>query len=219
MVDPIALSVQAVAHRSVLAPLLVLAAGVTSSFGPCVAPRFIALSACAAQARRPKIVLVAFLAGLIAAYGSFGLAASLLAGARLYSSTIYLIVAIGLSLGGLATIAHAAPGARGEEDAGATEQTLGGVFLLGASFAFVISPCCTPLVAVILAYTSFVGLPLYGASLLSLFALGHALPIVLYGIVSVRVSRALRRFCLSQAVGVISGALMIGLGGYYALLV
>jgi cytochrome c-type biogenesis protein len=218
MLDPVAVSMQAVARRTASAPLLVLVAGVLSSFGPCVAPRFIALSACAAQARRPKLVLLAFLCGLVSAYGSFGLAASLLAGARLYSSAIYLAVALGLFAGGLATIVHATP-APGRDDAPKAERTLGGVFLLGASFAFVISPCCTPLVAVILAYTSFVGLPLYGAALLALFAIGHALPIVLYGAVSVRVSRAFLRFSLGQAVGVISGALMLALAAYYALLV
>ncbi|HXP92446.1 MAG TPA: cytochrome c biogenesis protein CcdA [Candidatus Binatia bacterium] len=220
MFDPIALGAQAVAERAVAAPPLVLLAGVLSSFGPCVAPRFIALAACVAQAPRPKIILVTFVAGLVAAYASFGIAASLLGAARVFSSVIYAAVAAGLLAGGLTTIVqagHESDGARRARDR--AERSLGGVFLLGASFAFVTSPCCTPIVAMILAYTSMVGFGFYGAALLAIFALGHALPLIAYGTMSGRVADSLRRFALRQAVSVTSGALMIGLAGYYGLLV
>jgi cytochrome c-type biogenesis protein len=218
MIDPILAGTQAVAQRTVLAPLLVFAAGTFSSFGPCVAPRFIALAACTAQARRPRSVLLAFVAGLVSAYAAFGLGSSLLAGARASASAIYAAVALGLFAGGLWTLVRAghphAP--RGAERDG--ERSLGAIVVLGASFAFVISPCCTPLVAVILAYTSMVGSAWYGAGLLALFALGHALPLVLYGALGARAAGVLRRAALGQAVAVTNGALMLALAAYYGLL-
>lgn len=218
--DPFALSAQAVAQRTAAAPVLVLIAGILSSFGPCVAPRFIALAACTARAQHPKKVLVAFVSGLVAAYAAFGLAASLLGASRVYSSVVYALVAAALLAGGSWTLAAAEHGARCESGGlPQREHSLGAVFLLGASFAFVVSPCCTPLVAVILAYSSMVGRVWYGTALLSVFALGHALPLILYGSVSAGVARRLRRLALGQAVSVTSGALMIALAGYYGLLV
>jgi cytochrome c-type biogenesis protein len=220
MPDPIAMSATAIAKQTVAAPFLVFLAGIVSSFGPCVAPRFIALSACSAQAERPRLVLVAFVGGLVVAYASFGTAASLLGGMRAYSSPVYAMVALALAVGGIVTLLHAEHcDDRTGPPAQPAQRSFGGVFLLGASFAFVLSPCCTPLVAMILAYTSLAGRGLYGCTLLSLFALGHALPLIVYGAVSARIATGLRRIASSQAVTITSGALMLGLAGYYALLV
>jgi cytochrome c-type biogenesis protein len=177
------------------------------------------LAACVAQARRPRDVQAAFVGGLVTAYASFGLIASLLGAARAYSSIVYAVVAAGLFAGGLVTIVRAGHSTCESHCRQVrTGHSLGGAFLLGASFALVMSPCCTPLVAMILTYTSMTGSGSYGAALLAIFAIGHALPLFAYGAVGGRVADRLRRVALGQAVSVTSGALMIGLAGYYALL-
>jgi cytochrome c-type biogenesis protein len=219
MIDPIGMSAEAIARRTVTAPGLVFLAGVVSSVGPCVAPRFIALAACTAQSRRPKLLLAAFVGGLVGAYASFGLVMSLFGSLRAYSSLVYLAVSAALFAGGLISIVRARHDRCAELHARRSPPSMGGVFLLGGSFAFVLSPCCTPLVATILAYTSMAGERSYGAALLAAFALGHAFPLVAYGSMSARAANVFRRLALSQAVTVTSGTLMIGLAGYYALLV
>lgn len=199
-------------------PLSVFSAGVLSSVGPCVAPRFVAVAACTTRSSRPALVLGVFLAGLIGAYASFGFAVALLAGAFAHSSAVYGVVAAALFIGGCAAIAR--PG--DEHDAHGRDKAvpaLGGVFLLGASFAFVVSPCCTPLVVAILGFASGLGRPLEGAALLALFALGHAAPLILCGGTAARAAALLRRRALTQAASVAGGGLMLGLAGYYALLV
>jgi cytochrome c-type biogenesis protein len=197
-------------------PLSVFSAGLVSSVGPCVAPRFVAVAACATRSSQPRLVLATFLAGLIGAYASFGFAATLLAGAFVHSSLVYAAVASALFAGGCVTIARCRH-RHGEVAVGG--PGLGGIFLLGASFAFVVSPCCTPLVIAILEFASGLGRPLYGAMLLALFALGHAAPLVLCGGAAAHAAAMLRRVALSQAASIVSGGLMLGLAGYYALLV
>ena len=218
--DIIAASTVAVANGNGAAPALVFGAGVVSSIGPCIAPRFIAVSACAGRTGRTATVILAFVAGLVLAYASFGFAVSFFGGLRTSASLVYAIVAAGMGIAGLIGIWRADYHACHDAEVTGSPKSLGGIFLLGASFAFVISPCCTPLVATILAYTTAVGRPpLYGATLLALFALGHAMPLVACGGLSAKVSALLRRVALAQATAIVSGALMIALAGYYALLI
>jgi cytochrome c-type biogenesis protein len=94
----------------------------------------------------------------------------------------------------------------------------GGSFLLGASFALVLSPCCTPLVIVILAYTSTSGDPWYGSALLAIFAVGHALPLLGIGAGAQRVGALLARPRLKSATSTAAATLMLSLAAYYAVL-
>src|SRR5579875_305599 len=121
-------------------------------------PDPIAMSATAIAKQTVAAPFLVFLAGLVAAYASFGTAASLLGGMRAYSSPVYAMVALALAVGGIVTLLHAEHcDDRMGPPAQPAQRSFGGVFLLGASFAFVLSPCCTPLVAMILAYTSLAG--------------------------------------------------------------
>jgi cytochrome c biogenesis protein CcdA len=95
---------------------------------------------------------------------------------------------------------------------------MGGAMLLGASFALVVSPCCTPLVAGIVAYTSASGSAAYGSLLLVSFALGHALPIIPVAFGVNRAARLLQRHAVRQAASVVSATLMLALSAYYAVL-
>lgn len=218
MFDALSESLRAVSARSAAAPALVFAAGALSSVGPCVAPRFIAIAGIVARssgADRLRLVAL-FCSGLTAAYASFGGASALLGGSLRYSQWIYGVLAVALGCAGLATLWREGEACRRLERR--APRSAGGVFLLGASFAFVISPCCTPLVAGILAYTSAASDPGYGAALLAVFALGHMLPLFAAAIGAGRVTDALGRIVDGAAAGVVGGSLLLALAGYYAVL-
>jgi len=217
--DIFSAGMDAVARRTAFAPALVFGAGVASSFGPCVAPRFIAVVSCAGASHgRRTLVVPVFLAGLVVAYASFGIASGLLGRAIELSVWTYRLVAVAMLASGVVSLVRARPQAAHAHEDEHAPTSLGAVFLLGASFAFVLSPCCTPLVAGILAYASTVGDPLYGATLLAAFALGHGLPVALLGLGAGRAVEALRRVSLHQATAVASSILMICLSAFYAVL-
>ena len=183
----------------------------------------IAVVACVAAAKRQALPIVTlFLLGLVSAYASFGFAAALLGRLLDIANWIYAMVALALLVGGILTLlppnTHTACRTYAPTRHG-FPMSLGGVFLLGASFACVIAPCCTPLVSTIVAYTAAVGDPWYGAALLALFALGHGLPIVLLGLGSGAFIARVRAAVLHEATSVASGALMIVLSAFYWCLV
>jgi thiol:disulfide interchange protein DsbD len=212
----------AVATRSPLAYPLVFAAGAVTSVGPCAAPRYVALAALMNVSSRPARVVTAFVAGLTAAYVVLGVAAGALGALWSMSRLVYAALAIVLAASGVVTLLrrdhaahpHADPAAA---NAGA-QASLGGTFLLGASSAFVVSPCCTPIVAGIAGLTTASGHTGVGVALLAAFACGHALPIVSAGALGTRVARCLRGVAASHASAVVAGTLMLALAAYYGVL-
>jgi cytochrome c-type biogenesis protein len=217
--DPIRLAVDAAAAQTAWAPPLAALAGIATSFGPCVAPRFVAVAALVAGrtgTARWKL-LAAFAIGLCCAYALVGMTSGLLGRVAAQSAYMYAALALAFGLGGsialvwtshdVGRIAHA-PG----------PASHGGALLLGASFALVASPCCTPIVAALAGIGAASANPWLGATTLGAFAFGHALPLVAAGMGSGRVADALRRWKLEPALATVGGALMLALGGYYALL-
>jgi cytochrome c-type biogenesis protein len=225
--DAVGAALAAVAARSALAYPLVFAAGVVTSIGPCAAPRYVAVTACAhAAARRPWTAVAAFAAGLICAYVALGAAAGALGALWAASTAVYAVVAAALVVSGVVTLARAGggpnagggPGAHRGSHGPRTGASSGGVFLLGASSAFVVSPCCTPVVAALAGLTLASGHGAYGTMLLAAFACGHLVPVLICGALGTRLSAALRRVAVSQAPSVVSGSLMLALGAYYGVL-
>jgi cytochrome c-type biogenesis protein len=100
----------------------------------------------------------------------------------------------------------------------ATRSSAGASFFLGASFALVVSPCCTPVVLGIVAYTSAAGSAVYGGALLACFAFGHALPLFAAACGARVIGSALQRHAVREAAGVLSAALMLALAAYYGIL-
>ncbi len=107
MIDVLGEGLRAAATRSPLAYPLVFAAGVVTSVGPCVAPRYVAVAALANAARRPWRVVAAFVAGLVGAYVALGLAAGALGALWSTSSAVYAVLAVVLAVGGLVTLLRA----------------------------------------------------------------------------------------------------------------
>jgi cytochrome c-type biogenesis protein len=215
-------SIAAISGRSVYAPPLVFAVGVASSIGPCVAPRFLALAACVTGSKNPTRTVLSFITGLVLAYILFGLTISLISNLQYLAPSIYGIVAASLLIAGIYTLVHARPAEvceHTDHPVGSNLLTWWRTALFGASFAFVVSPCCTPIVIAILVWTAHTGSPVYGMSLLAVFALGHSTPLVAYGIAGGRFNALISRFRLDQAAAICSGTLMLALGAYYIVMV
>ena len=223
MIDAVSAGLHAVAARSPLAYPLVFAAGAVTSIGPCAAPRYVALAALVNASRRPARIVAAFAAGLVGAYVALGVAAGALGALWSTSRLVYAALAIILAVAGLATLLRG--GGDGSHvhgnahaDAVGARTSMGGTFLLGASSAFVVSPCCTPIVAGIAGLTTASGHTGVGAALLAAFACGHALPIVSAGAIGTRIASAFQPLASSHASAVVGGTLMLALAAYYGVL-
>jgi cytochrome c-type biogenesis protein len=223
MIDPLAASMLALTSGSPAAFGLVFAGGLITSAGPCVAPRYVAIAAIAGRDRRPIVPTLAFVGGLVAALMALGFAGGLLGTLQRSSSAIDILLALGLFAGGCHALVRAEPHAHADHCGNADPQTgtrhsIGAVFLLGAGSALVVSPCCTPLVATVVAAATAVGKPLLGAALLASFAAGHALPLLFTSQIGAVIARSVPRQLRGQAPAIVSAVLMIALGLYYAVL-
>ena len=149
--DPITSGLKAASEQSLYAFPVVTLAGVLSSVGPCVAPRFIAAAGIAAQndAKRAALRVGALVGGIVTAYAAFGAFAPLLRHVAHFSGAIYAVLALGLGLSGVIQLVRGIPPC---SETNKHHARVGGAFFLGTSFAFVVSPCCTPLLIAIVAY-------------------------------------------------------------------
>jgi cytochrome c-type biogenesis protein len=216
VIDPIASTIAAAARQSPWAPAFAFGAGVAASVGPCVAPRFVAVAALAGSpgVARWKAV-AAFAAGLCASYVAIGLAAGFAGRIAAISAHVYALLALvllGFGLNALLrepkTCAHDGP----------KVHSLGGACLLGMSFAFVTSPCCTPAIVVLGSLAANGPSPALGAALIGAYAAGHALPLVAAGLGRQWMGKRLDTPPLRSAMQTIAGALMLALAGYYGAL-
>ena len=219
MIDPIGVGLGAVAARSAFAYPLVFAAGILTSAGPCAAPRYITAAALA-SAPRSWPVLAAFGAGIAGAYVVLGAAAGTLSALYSGSRVLYAVLAIALGVGGAIALLRAGTAHRHHDvpPARSPRASLGGAFLLGSASAFVVSPCCTPVVAAIGGLTMAGGRSAEGAALLGAFGCGHALPVLAAGAIGTQLSARVRALGASGASAVVTGGLMFALAAYYGTL-
>lgn len=216
MIDPIASAIAAAARQSPWAPALAFAAGVATSAGPCVAPRFVVVAALAGSpgAGRWKTI-AAFAAGLCASYVALGLAAGFAGRLAAVSANVYALFAITLLVFGLATLLREPKICRHEEP---KTRSLGGACLLGMSFALVTSPCCTPAIVVLGSMAASGPSTAFGVALIASYAAGHVLPLVAAGFGRRWVGARLDVGSLQPAMQTIGGALMLALAAYYGVL-
>jgi cytochrome c biogenesis protein CcdA len=222
VIDLLGEGMHAIAMRSVLAYPFVFAAGAATGIGPCAAPRYVAVAALAGATSRPWTVLAPFGAGLAGAYAVLGLATGTLAALWSASRAVYLALAIGLAVSALATLMRDGARSHGacttRRAAAPARASTGGVFLLGASSAFVVAPCCTPAIAAIAGLTVTSGHVADGAALLAAFGCGHALPVLATGALASRLTMIVRRLDAAGATAVVGGGLMLALAAYYGIL-
>jgi cytochrome c-type biogenesis protein len=219
MIDPVALSVAAIVRGDATRLPIVVLAGIATSLGPCVAPRYVAVAALLGEKRR-TLTIATFVAGMLTAYAALGFGVGVLGQLAGHASALYFVLASALTGAGIATLLRS-PDRGHSHDArpGSQPRRASAVFSLGAASAFVVSPCCTPVVAAVLGMTALDGNPLSRMALLGAFALGHAAPLFVVGSLGSLCSRTFHTWSASPAPAVVSGTLMLALGVYYGLLV
>lgn len=188
-------------------------AGVASSVGPCIAPRYLMLAAqLAVDEERARVP--AFIAGCLGGYLAYASAGALLAIFRMGTHVIYALLGVGLIASGVRTLLaahHAACASKARRP-----LSLGAASLAGLTSSLMFSPCCTP-IAMMFGFLASQSAGASGAGLLLAFGLGHTLPIALIAfapsfpcIRNVPVSRDVR--------ATIGGSLLVSVGGLYAIL-
>jgi cytochrome c-type biogenesis protein len=215
VIDPVDAALRAAAYDSAYAYPLVFLAGVVTSIGPCVAPRYVALTALSHASAKPRSTAAGFVGGLLCGYVVLGIGADLLGVVIANSRLVYALLAVGLAVGGAVTLLR--DGRSSACEGHAPVAGTGPSFIAGACSAWVVSPCCTPIVT-ILAARAAAGHAWQSGTLLLTFALGHATLLVAGSSMTDRLSAFFGRTARIVASPIVAGTLMLALAGYYGLL-
>jgi cytochrome c-type biogenesis protein len=200
---------------------LVFSGGLLTSLGPCslgLLPVTLAyLAGFEGRAERPWLRSISFCAGIVASLVALGLASGWLG--RLYgqvpglipSLVALLAVAMGLNLLGLLRL----PVPQGPDPERWRQRVPKPLAPLAAGLAFGLaaSPCTTPVLAVLLAWIAEAGRPLSGMVLLTCFAAGQVMPLLMAGTAAAWLPRLLALRALGQWVPPISGVVLLISGG------
>jgi cytochrome c-type biogenesis protein len=200
---------------------LVFAGGLLTSLGPCslsLLPVTLAyLAGFDGDNARPWLRSLSFSGGIVASLVLLGLASGWLG--RLYGQVPGLIptlvamlaVVMGLNLLGLLRL----PLPAGPDPNQWRQKVPAPLAPLAAGLAFGLaaSPCTTPVLAVLLAWIAQAGNPLAGMALLTCFAAGQVMPLLLAGTAAAWVPRLLALRALGQWVPPISGVVLLITGG------
>jgi cytochrome c-type biogenesis protein len=179
---------------SASAIFVVFAAGVLTSFTPCVYPMIpvtVTYIGGAAAGNRQRAVLLSltYVFGLAIVYAGLGVAAALLGkifgeftrNPIVYGAVGLIIIALGLAMLDVFTIPALATGLQGK---GARRGGFLGAAVMGVAAGFVAAPCTAPVLGLLLAYVGQTRNVVWGGSLLFVFALGLGLLLMLLGIFS-----------------------------------
>ncbi|MFN2461194.1 MAG: cytochrome c biogenesis protein CcdA [Candidatus Velthaea sp.] len=224
MIDPLNLVNAAIDSDGPQTALLMFGAGAATSAGPCVAARYVLLSALTNASARRERTTGAFIGGLVAAYVALASGAGALTRFSAGTGALNLALALLLSCAGVyAIVAGAAHSAHVEDRCrrksyGRACDSVGAAFVLGAASSITISPCCAPVIAAVIAVAASAGRALHAAWLLGWFAAGHALILVCCGGFTSVFARRIASFCGPQAPAMVGGTLMLALGAYNAVL-
>ncbi len=217
MIDPLGSMLAGITGGRANGLPFAILAGLATSVGPCVAPRYLALATLVGH-RRPFVPVLAFVGGIVVAYVALGSTAAIVGAVIANVAAIDVVLAVALIAGGLATIIAEPHACAHAIEATPARSRASGAFALGAGSALVISPCCTPLLAAFAGLGAFDRDPLLAGAYLAAFALGHAAPLALAGVLGGAFAHRIRRLTATAAPAVVSGTLMIALGAYYGVL-
>jgi cytochrome c-type biogenesis protein len=201
---------------SALAVATAFTAGLATSVGPCVAPRYLALSAIAARAtgRARWIRIGSFVAGLLTCYALLVATASLIGKLMAFSRSIYLALALGFVAFGLQALIVR----RSCSHAARQRTSSTGALLSGTALGLVLSPCCSPVIAMLAAVSASSGSLAISVSCGLAFAAGHVAPLLTVGFGFSAVKRFAPVHAFSGAGTTISGGLALALAAFYGLL-
>jgi thiol:disulfide interchange protein DsbD len=181
---------------SLAAVFVVFAAGVLTSFTPCVYPMIPVTvtyigGASAGSRRRAVILSLIYVGGMALVYAALGVAAALLGktfgqytrNPWIYGAVGLVIVTFGVAMLDLITIP--VPGFAGRVQAeGARRGGYLGALMMGSAAGFVAAPCAAPVLGLLLVYVARSRDVLWGGTLLFVFALGLGLLLMVLGIFS-----------------------------------
>lgn len=182
--------------RSLTAIFVVFAAGVLTSFTPCVYPMipvtvtFIGGSA-GGDRRRAVALSAVYVAGLAVVYAALGVAAALLGrvfgeftrNPWVYGAVGLLMLFFGLGMLDLYSIRVPAF-LSGVQGTGARKGGYLGALLMGIAAGFVAAPCTAPVLGVLLTYVATTRDVFWGGGLLLAFSVGLGLLLMILGIFS-----------------------------------
>ena len=179
---------------SIGALFVVFAAGVLTSFTPCVYPMIPVTvtyigGAAGGNRRRAVGLSVTYVLGLALMYAALGIAVALLGKTfGEWMRTPWVFAALGLIIAGFGlgmldvfTIPALMTGLQGQ---GARRGGFAGAALMGVAAGFVAAPCTAPVLGALLVYVAQTRNVVWGGSLLFVFALGLGLLLMLLGISS-----------------------------------
>jgi thiol:disulfide interchange protein DsbD len=215
------------ASGSFAAIFVVFAAGVVTSFTPCVYPVYPVTityigGAAGGDRRRALALSLVYVFGLAAIYALLGVTAALLGqkfGSAWQSPWVFgviglVLIGFGLSMFDVFTIALPSR-LTGIQGAGVRRGGYLGALLIGVAAAFVTAPCTAPVLGTILIYVFSGQSVLWGGFLLFVFALGIGLLLLLLGVFAGLLTSLPRPGRWMNAVKWGFGTLMIAIGLYW----
>lgn len=219
---------QAVSGFSPLTLILVYLGGILTSVSPCILtmiPIMVGyIGGYTGEEETSKIkgfgLSVIFVLGMSVTFSIFGIIAVMLGkvfgqiGDTWYYVLAAIAIIMGLQLLGVINIRFPSLSELPVKKGGAAST-----FLIGLLFGLVMSPCATPVLAVIIAYVASTGKFLYGAALLFVYGLGHGLPLIIAGTFTATIKQLPRFHKYTRYVTFASGVVLILLGLYFLILV
>lgn len=160
-----------------------------------------------------------FVLGLSVTFAIFGVAAVILGkvigqpGRTWYYVLALVAIVMGLQLLGVINLKFPVFDLRPSRNPGLIRT-----FLMGLLFGLVMSPCATPVLAVIITYVASTGSLYYGAGLLFAYGLGHGIPLILAGTFTASIKQMPRFHKYSHYITLLSGVILILLGLYFLIL-
>ncbi len=212
---------------SLAAIFVAFAAGVLTSFTPCVYPMIPVtityIGGAAGGNRRRAVSLSAiYVVGMAIVYAALGVMAALLGKIFgnftrtpiVYGAVGLLIVVFGLAMLDLFSIRVPAFFA-GVQQEGVRRGGYGGALLMGVAAGFVAAPCTAPVLGLLLTYVASTRQVAWGGALLLVFALGLGFLLMLVGIFSGVLSGLPRAGPWMDRLKKGFGVAMIGIGAWF----
>ena len=205
------------AHPGALTLALVFSGGLLTSLGPCslsLLPVTLAyLAGFESEGQRPWLRSLSFCAGIAGSLVLLGLVSGGLG--RIYGQvpglvpTLVALLAVLMGLNLLGLLPLQLPAGPDPEQWRRRVPPALAPLAAGLAFGLAASPCTTPVLAVLLALISQAGQPLVGALLLSAFAAGQVMPLLLAGVAAASLPRLLALRALGQWVPPVSGVVLL----------
>lgn len=183
--------------------------GLATSFGPCLAPRYVALAA-QLTSGASGMSIGSFLMGCIGGYVAFAAGGALVTALQASSPVVYALAGVMLATVGLRYLL-AGDDIR-HDHTNRKNDSFGARFLSGLCCSIFGAPCCMPVAVALGAQSSAYDVG-YGALALAGFGIGQSLPLVVVALASR--FRPIRWIQPLPVRSTIAGTLLIAMGALY----